>query len=112
MQQIIETIRGFYERHTVVGLRLPDGWFGRAYDNLLTITSIDNVAEEICIEFSGGEKLRVCGTSNVERFENALVITGFTLLEWTWQLYGSTEQKRKVYSAGKVEFLAPPFLKG
>ena len=111
MKYVIDEIRAFFGTYPTVGLILPDGWFGRPYDNVLGFIAADNIDGELHIEFSGGEKLRISGDPHVEHLESSLAITGFTFMEWTWRFYGSNKQEHRVYSKGKVEFPVQPFLK-
>jgi hypothetical protein len=41
LSQLIEAFFGVYQDQTVVGIRLPTGWFGKPWDNYYTLTSVD-----------------------------------------------------------------------
>lgn len=106
---VAEKVQAFFQKHPVVGLILPDGWFGRSYDNLYKFKSAKSVQEEFHIEFSGREMLRIRGDLQVDRTEQSLVLSGFSLLEWSWQFYGSDKYETRTYSTGRAELPAQPF---
>src|SRR5699024_5247068 len=108
MNTVIEQIRSFFDEHPSAGLILPDGWFGRPYDNLLFFTEVEIFEGQLSIKFAQGEVLELTGDLRIDRSEDSLVIQGFSALVWSWKFYGSDRTERKVFSNGKVEFRGQP----
>jgi hypothetical protein len=41
LSELIKAFFGVYQEQTVVGIRLPTGWFGKPFDNYYTLISVD-----------------------------------------------------------------------
>lgn len=47
MDRTLNDVRAFFLEHPFVGLVLPDGWFGRLYDNWLQYSRIHMSGDEL-----------------------------------------------------------------
>lgn len=108
MDRILDEVRAFFLEHPFVGLVLPDGWFGRPYDNWLQYSWIDTNGDELRIQFAQDEIAILTGGIEVEVIENSLMVRGFLAAEWHWKAYGTNFWKKRHYSDGQLDFLGQP----
>ena len=57
MQSNKEVVLQWFRREETCNLMLPDGWFGRPYDNLYRLTSLEETPDNSLIMDLGGMKL-------------------------------------------------------
>lgn len=56
LSQLIEAFFNVYQEQTVVGIRLPTGWFGKPWDNYYTLRSVevDPADNKVLLDLSYG----------------------------------------------------------
>lgn len=101
-------IRGWFQRTSGGGLILPDGWFGRPYDNIHQLTTVTEDKDVLRIELDGQISLTFFGNVRIEDQGSELVIKGFSRLHFDWKEYGSDIPHACSYDNGEVKFVAPP----
>jgi hypothetical protein len=102
-------IRGWFEKEWGGSLVLPDGWFGRPYDNQHALTSYEDSGEEIALCLDDHLLLTFYGLSNVAQEGRDLVIGPFERLSFEARPYGGgNAAQRKEYQGGTVKLIAAP----
>jgi hypothetical protein len=104
----LTAIREFFKQHAVASLRLPDGWFGRPYDNWHQLSDIDLDGATLVITLDASQVLRI-------RTSDRVVVDGRTLRvpaaegTWKWTPYGASGEPPRITAIGigTVEFHAP-----
>lgn len=90
-------------------LVLPNGWFGKPYDNIHQLESISENIDELLIVLDDGHlKLKFEGKPQIEVSKSELVFCSFKCLLFNWIEYGSSESHSEEYHGGEVKFVAPP----
>jgi hypothetical protein len=104
-----EIVTSWFKETWGGGLMLPDGWFGRPYDN---IHRLDNVAlseDGLLLELDSGHLiLRFEGVPEVTASKSELVLRSFRRLAFDWKEYGAMRIHSDKYEQGEVKFVAPP----
>jgi hypothetical protein len=86
-------------------LLLPDGWYGRPYDNKHEITSIDETEDVLTIVLSGRLTLHFEHLASVESLDHDLIFSGFDKLHFEWKSIG-TSSGMKDYHGGQVKLVS------
>ena len=90
-------------------LVLPDGWYGRPYDNQHALTSIDESGEALTVVLDQKLTLHFEGLKSVEVRERELVFGPFDKLRFEWKAYGTGgEHGVKEYETGEVKIVLAP----
>lgn len=101
-------VKRFFATHGRAGLVLPDGWYGRDFDSLFSLTAATDVHGGFEIEIEGGRMLHFLGSSTVvkTRFDKhpALRIEGFQSMKWVPQ--DGVSEERLYHGVGAVIFVA------
>src|SRR5277367_6074660 len=84
-------------------LLLPDGWYGRPYDNQHALTSIEESGESLTVVLDRKPTLHFDGLKEIRVQERDLVFGPFEKLRFDWESFG-TDGKRgaKEYRSGEV----------
>lgn len=99
-------IKSFFLRHRSCGLKLPDGWFGRPYDNRLSLTKVEVHDDTLVIELSFPLHLLFHGIPTLESKADGLHLTNFDTLVFEWsEVGGSRRQHHKRYTSGEVHLV-------
>ncbi len=101
-------VSSFLERSAQVGLILPNGWFGRPYDNFLTVVGVFLEEEHILvIEFERSFRLEVGYPFNAVIEGNVLVLSGFASARWEYFPFGETSIVRQRFTSGTCSLVSP-----
>jgi hypothetical protein len=80
-------VRRFFAKHGRAWLVLPDGWYGRPFSSLFSLTLAAYLPRGLRVELEGGRELVCEGNVSVAKtkFEKypALSIAGFDTAYWT-----------------------------
>lgn len=80
----LAAMRDWFHQHEGVGLELPDGWFGRPYDNVHQITNISLSKGELHITFDDRIKIAGRGSSIAGMTASELrLLVDHLKVEWT-----------------------------
>lgn len=105
--EIARVITEFFVDQLAAGLILPNGWFGRPYDNLHQLTGCTVAGDTMRIELDGQLILTFAGPGLVAvRVRDGLAIRGFATFAWDWRAYLSSEEHHEAFSDGEVTFVA------
>jgi hypothetical protein len=86
-----------------IGLILPDGWFGRPYDNRHHVTRCVAEQDRLIVEIDQQQVLTIENPAAMETTPTDLVITGFSQLRFDWTGYGSRGATHSLtYSGGAL----------
>lgn len=86
-------------------LILPDGWFGRPYDNWHKLTNYIMRPNKTILEID--EQLYLIFTGSIKEKDQGdkIVISDFIQLVFDWQGYGDMKPNCKVFRDGLVEMI-------
>ena len=104
------TVQRWFKDEWGGSLLLPDGWYGRPYDNRHSLTSTEETGEELTVILD--RKLTLCfeGLKSVEARKGELVFGPFNKLRFDWETYG-TEVKRgtnRIHNRWASEIVSTP----
>jgi len=102
---VAAVIRSHLEGSAYVGLVLPDGWFGRPYDNMLTLDSVVLDGDELSISLDGDMRILITGDVDTSLDGAALKIFGFSQLLWSWRPEGSSDRREQTYRSGSLQLI-------
>ena len=106
---IAEKITAWFTETWGGGLVLPDGWFGRPYDNIHRLESVTEKEDGLVVVLDDGQlTLKFEGSPKIEATKSELVFSGFQRLTFDWKEYGSMEPHSDEYGQGEVKIVAPP----
>jgi len=100
-----QLIRLWFEREKKSGLILPDGWYGRPYDNLYELESIEESGADISICLVPLLELHFTSVGCVQFRDRDLVISNFSKLRFKWIGVGTSEGSR-TYFSGEVKLVS------
>lgn len=89
-------------------LVLPDGWFGRPYDNIHRLTFLAIRPLWLILELDERLLLTVREPATVQQRDGELVISGFASCVLDRKEYGGERGYVKSYAGGEVKLVAPP----
>lgn len=90
------------------GLVLPDGWFGRPYDNIHRLTFLTIRPFWTIVELDERLLLTLRNPFLVQATDEELLISEFPLCVLDRKEYGGDRYFSKSYNAGEVKIVAPP----
>jgi hypothetical protein len=104
-----DIIRQWFKDEWGGSLVLPDGWYGRPYDNQHAITSVDEAGDGLTLILDQKLTLRFVGLKSVEVRNRELVFGLFDKLRFEWVAYGTGgEHGLKEYQTGEVKIVPAP----
>lgn len=104
--ETLAIVRQFFSTVGYAGLILPNGWFGRPYDNLLQLTRSEANEQMLLLELENQLVLRFAGEPQATSTDRGLRLSGFTALSWDWTEFGSTASHHEEFTSGEVELVA------
>jgi hypothetical protein len=103
---LTELIERWFEEELGGSLLLPDGWYGRPYDNQHALTSVVESGNAITLVLDQKLTLRFEGLKFVEPRKGELVFGPFAKLRFDWESFGSSGQRgTKEYQSGEVRIV-------
>lgn len=102
----LKAVREFFREFDDVGLVLPDGWFGRPFDNLFRLTRSEMQPGLLILELEENLILSFRGDIQLERTGAKLRIDGFSEFDLDWIEFGSTASHHDRFTRGAVELVA------
>jgi hypothetical protein len=109
MKANINKLKDSIKTVDAIGLILPDGWFGRPYDNFFEVTSINTNNNTININFEKGKlKLNIISPNDIEINSDEILINEFKSCKFEWQEYGDDKTHENEYNKGTISFIARP----
>jgi len=102
----VEIINDWCRRNVSFGLQLPNGWFGRPYDNMHHLTGIFDRPNKLIIEIDPQLYLVFTKptTISVDSDEN-LVCSNFSQLVFDRQGYGDMKPFAEIFRSGSVTLM-------
>ena len=101
-------IEKWIKKNESFGLKLPDGWFGRPYDNQHKITWMQERPNKLIIELDEQLFLIFTKPTVVEPSGKDLTISGFKQLSFDRQGYGDMKAHCNLFRSGVVTFVSLP----
>jgi hypothetical protein len=89
-------------------LVLPDGWFGRPYDNQHVIGKITESRDALTIALDHNLLLHFRGLKSVSRHNRDLVFGPFDNLRFEWEPAEGGKKLTKEYQGGEVKIVSAP----
>ena len=100
-----DQVERFFDTHAAASLRLPDGWFGRPYDNGHTLTSTQVDGDALVVVLDEVQVLTIVSPTVVAS-EQRLLGLSCGGGSWEWTGYGTADRHRRAFGAGMVELVA------
>lgn len=100
--------RWFVKAEQASGPILPDGWFGRPYDNIFVLKDVQLAGDVLTVYLSEDTTLVFDRLGRVYLDNSELVFEGFRACALRWREYGGSRYEERTYDAGQVR-LVPPF---
>jgi hypothetical protein len=107
----------FQENEESRGIILPDGWFGRPYDYLLTLVEISSSDDVLNISLSDDFSFKLenpvsCCTKFIEPEDKipALAIECSGPITFVWHSSSNGERREQYYPSGEIQFVPPPYI--
>ncbi len=99
-------IKFFFLRHRSCGLKLPNGWFGRPYENRLSLVKAEAHDDALIIELDHPLHFIFHGIPTLESKADGLHLTDFDALVFEWKEAGETQHPhRERYTSGEVHLV-------
>ena len=103
------TVQNWFKNAWGGSLLLPDGWYGRPYDNQHALTSINEERSSLTIILDRKLTLHFEGLKSVEAQKGELVFRKFAKCRFEWESYGADANSGyKEYHAGEVRIVSAP----
>lgn len=96
----------WFERHAVVGIELPSGWFGRPHDGQHRLTYSSLTAERLILAFDAHHVLIFVRPRQCDAEEHRLVIGEAEFIIWSWDESLAASQLQ-TFKSGDVVFHSP-----
>lgn len=100
------TVQQWFNAHMGGSLYLPDGWYGRPYDNQHLLTSIAEAGNELSMTLDRNLMLKFEGIQAVNSTVRELIFGPFSKLRFEWSENG--KRLTKEYYGGEVKIVSPP----
>lgn len=100
------TIHQWSQNEIGGSLVLPDGWYGRPYDNQHVVTSVDEMGDSLIVILD--HKLTLCfhGLKSIQVCGRDIVFGPFNRMRFEWIAYEETETHgAKEYDGGEVRIV-------
>ena len=101
----VASVREFFGGVGYAGLVLPSGWFGRPYDNLLSLTRSEATPKSLLLELDDQLILSFSGDVRASASEKGMELRGYTSLVFAWTEFGSNASDRDEFVSGTIEFV-------
>ena len=99
-------MKNWFAKNEVFGITLPDGWFGRPYDNHHRLTLIDDRKNKLLVEVDEQLFFLITKPVKCSVLDGNLVISDFKQVTFDRQSYGDMKPHCKVYDSGELTFVA------
>ena len=99
-------IKFFFLRHRSSGLKLPNGWFGRPYENRLSLVKAEVHDDALIIDLDHPLRLIFHGIPTLESNADGLHLANFDALVFEWKEVGGDQRPhREIYTSGEVHLV-------
>jgi hypothetical protein len=100
------TVQQWFKAQMGGSLYLPDGWYGRPYDNQHILTSIDEAGNDFTLTLDHDLVLQFKGLQAVNPTARELIFGPFSKLRFEWGEDG--RRLTKEYDGGEVKIVSAP----
>jgi hypothetical protein len=102
-------VQEWFKKEWGGSLLLPDGWFGRPYDNQHSLTSVEESGDDLSLILDRKLFLRFRGLKFVHERGHELVFGPFEELCFEWESYGADAKRQaKEYRTGEAKIVSAP----
>ncbi len=103
------TVQQWFKDEWGGSLFLPDGWYGRPYDNQHALTSVEESGSALTIVLDRKLTLHFEGLKSVKAQKRELTFGPFEKLRFDWESFGTDGgHGTKEYQGGEVKILTGP----
>ena len=104
----MEKIKEWFDKNKTFGLKTPEGWYGRPYDNHHNLSGLFNSNNRIIIETDELNLFVITQSSElmISIEENDLVINNFKTLVWDLLTYIDLKSEIKIFKDGELRFVS------
>jgi hypothetical protein len=90
-------------------LFLPDGWYGRPYDNRHALTSVEGSGSTLTVVLDEKLTLRFEGLKSVKAQKRELTFGPFEKLRFDWEGFGADGKRgTREYQTGEARIVSAP----
>jgi len=101
-------VKKWFEKSYGGSLKLPDGWFGRPYDNIHTLKSVDGESGKLTIQFNDGNSLNFLGlNTKIKNTAESLSFSNYDEVVFKW-FDDNQKESNCTYKDGTVSILRVP----
>lgn len=101
----LDTLTRFCASARTVGVVLPDGWFGRPFDNRMTLTGSEIRDKTVVLQFDHVGSLMFTGQASATTEAGAVCLSGFDDLQFEWRGADDDQLLSGQWSSGVVWFV-------
>ncbi|MDR2983037.1 MAG: hypothetical protein LBV12_12435 [Puniceicoccales bacterium] len=102
---IIETVKEWFSRESGGSLSLPDGWFGRPYDNRHSLTSFAQTSDGYELILDKTIKINFDDIKYALDNKNELCIGGYGICRFAWKEFDDGMPNFKIYNEGEIKLI-------
>jgi hypothetical protein len=102
-RQAEKRVKRWFRAGHLPSLELPDGWFGRPFDNCHGLSHLGVIGDRLLIGLDGRQLLVLTRPEVTQSTDSELVVS-FEQLVFDWQEYGAGTPHAKGYGAGRLRF--------
>ena len=106
MMSVTDQITEWFSRVKRAGLVLPDGWFGRPYDNIFHLSYVKQRPHKLIIELDDQWLLVMTDVGGISVRDDLLSLEGFVQLVFDWQQMDNLQPHVKVFNSGTLRFVS------
>ena len=100
------TVQTWFDTEWGGSMVLPDGWFGRPYDNQHALTSVEQDGDTLTVVLDEILRLRFEGLGSVHAGKHELIFSQFDKLCFEWTPYGGGKLTTQEYAGGEVKIVS------
>jgi hypothetical protein len=105
---ISKIIQDWFAKAKGASLVLPDGWFGRPFDNWHELSYLEQRPHKLLLELDDQLLLVCTDLRSAQIVGRDLVLSGFAQCVFDWQEYGHLVPHATIYRTGEIKFVWPP----
>ena len=102
----IDVIQTWFDRELGGSLMLPDGWFGRSYDNIYHLKYITCDNDVITVALDNDISLNFDRLGSVKDNKNELIFDSFKKCSFLWRKDSGSIKKE--FFSGQVKIISSP----
>lgn len=104
LEQMVSALVSWFGGVGGASLKLPNGWFGRPFDNLHRLTAAQVDGNEMVLVLDDMQRMSISTPASIRVEPKSASLIGASRVEWRWVEYGTSAAHVEVFEGGDVEF--------